>query len=292
MSDQISNTTSISFEYGLEKSVHTINNTTATATMSKSMDISITSLEKDYYIDKPITYLITIVNNGTKTNPLTLKCNLGTYKRKSGGKNIIVTPLSYSGQSHLYINGVFKSQITPEIKTNEIVFSLPPIAEKSNLLLIYKTGVNTFAPLELNSKIKTIISAKLSETENLLETSHTIPVAEKADIKISKSIVPQMFSQGETLSYNISIYNYGNASAENIKITDTFEPPPILTSIKINEKEISPLDYSYTDGIFNLPTYGSGLKISVPHAKFETNENTGATSVLPSVTNVVVSGVL
>lgn len=292
MSDQISNTTSISFEYGLEKSMHTIKTTTATATMSKSMDISITSLEKDYYMGESITHLITIVNNGQKTNPLTLKCNLGTYKRKANDKNIIVTPLSYHGQSYLYVNGEFKSQITPEVKPNEIVFPLPPIAEKSNMMLIYKTNVNTFAPLNLNSKIKTIVSATLSETENLLETSHTIPVAEKADIKISKSIVPQMFSQGETLSYNISIYNYGNASAENIKITDTFEPPPILTSIKVNEKEISPLDYSYADGIFNLPAYGSGLKISVPYAKFETNETTGATSVIPSVTNVVVSGVL
>lgn len=292
MSSQISNTTSISFEYGSEKSAHTISDTTATAVMSESIDISLTSLEKKYYLDEYITYLIAIKNNGIKTSPITLKSNLGTYKKILNDKNTNVTPLGYSGISYLYINGILKNQITPDAKADEIIFSLPAMNEKSNFLLIYKTKVNRFAPLSLKSKIQTTVSLEFSESQNFLETSHAIEVAEKADLKICKNIVPPIFSQGESISYNIAIYNYGNAAAENIKITDNFEPSPTLTNITVNEKEISPSDYSYLNGTFNLPTYSSDLNISVPCANFKTDSTSGAISVQPSVTNIAVCGIL
>ncbi len=292
MSNQISNTTSLSFEYGPEKSTHIITDTTATATMSKSINGSVVTLETSYYLNEYITYLININNSGSKTDPLTLRNNLGTYKKSYNDKSNDVTPLSYIEKSYIYINGIFKNQVMPEIKPNEIIFQLPAIGEKSSMLLIYKTKVNHFAPLTLNSEIETITSLDLPNSKNLFETSHTIKVDEKADLKISKNISPQVFSQGEALSYNISICNYGNTLAKNIKITDTFNPSPTLTSITVDKKEISPSDYSYTNGIFHLPAYGSNLEINVPSAKFKTDNNSGATSTEPSVTNITICGII
>ncbi len=292
MSSQISNTTSISFEYGSQKSAHVIKDATATAMMSKSIDVSLISLEKDYYVGEYITYLIAIKNNGIKTSPITLKSNLGTYKKDLNGKNNNITPLSYSEASYLYINGILKNQITPKTKPDGIIFNLPAMNEKSNFLVVYKTKVNRFAPLSLNSKIKTTVSLEFSESQNFLETSHTIEVAEKADLKICKNIIPPVFSQGESISYNIAIYNYGNTVAENIKVTDNFDPSPTLTNITINEKEISPSDYSYLNGTFNLPTYGSDLSISVPCAEFKTDSTSGSISIQPSITNIAVCGII
>lgn len=291
MSNQISNTTSLSFEYGPENSTHTITDTTATATMSNSVDVSVRTLEKNYYLNEYITYLVTVNSRNIKTKPLILKSNLGTYKKYINGKNINITPLDYSGTSYLYIDGVFKNQITPKVQSENIVFDLPAMNEKSNFLIVYKTKVNRFASIDLNSEIKTIVSLETSETENFSETFHTIKVAEKADLKISKNITPQTFSPGEALSYNISIYNYGNTEAENIKITDTFNPSPTLTNITINEKEISASDYSYVNGTFDLPRYGSDLSIIAPSAKFETDD-CGALKIQPSTTNIVISGIL
>lgn len=292
MSNKISNTTSLTFEYGDKKSSSQIF-MSATATMNESINISATSLEQNYYLNEPITYIITINNNNkSKIDNSKITNNLGSYKKENLEKNEPITPLDYIGPSYLYINGIFKNQIEPEIKNDKIIFKPSVIPEKSTALIIYKTMVNSFSPLTLNSKIKTKTYLELSDPKNIFEVFHSIPVAEKANLKICKNITPQVFSHGESVSYNITLYNYGNTTAENIKITDTFNPTPTLTKVTINGKEICSTDYSYMNGVFNIPSYGSPININVPSAKFETDSTSCLTSVLPGIGNIVITGTI
>ncbi len=291
MSSKISNTTSLTFEYGVGEPQQSTASATATATMNESISISVTTVEKSYYAEESIIYLITIINNGPKIKDLTLTNNLGSYVDKQTESNNIA-PLNYEGPSCMYINGALKNLITPEIKPDKIIFSIPSIPEKSDMLIICKMVANQSAPLSLDSKIKTITSLKTLDSQNSYETSHTIPVSKKANLKICKTITPQVFSQGETISYNITLYNYGNTAAKNIKINDIFTPAPTLTGVTIDENEISPSDYSYINGIFKLPAYGSEFNLEVPSANFETDNNLGTVSITPGVTNITITGVI
>lgn len=292
MSSKISNTTSLSFEYGSGEFKELVSSVAATAIMNESISINVTSLEKNYYYDEPITYLITINNSGPKTNELTLTHNLGSYKKGEYGENKTITPLSYQEASHMYVNGISKNFIEPEIKPDKIIFNIPSIPEKSNVLLICKMETNQFAPFDLNSKIKATISLKTTDSSNSFEASHIIAVSQKADLKISKTIIPQTFSQGETISYNIILYNYGNTEAKNVKINDIFTPAPILTEVTIDEKEISSSDYSYVNGTFNLPAYGSSLNLKVPSAKFGTDNTLDTVTTVPGVTSITIKGII
>lgn len=292
MSNKISNTTSLTFEYAHgEASSHLQMSTTAM--MSEEIDISLVSLEKNYYQNEPITYITAINNNNnSKIENPTITSNLGSYEKKTSKDFTHITPLDYVGPSYLYINGVFQNQIEPEIESDKITFKPTSIPEKSTALIIFKTMANQFPPLSLNSKIENKISLKLPDSQNTFKISHTLPIAEKAILKICKNISPQFFSRGETIEYSINLYNYGNVAAENVKITDTFDPAPTLTNIKINGKDISSADYSYINGVFNLPIYGSNLNITVPSAEFETENNSCQISIRPGVTNIIIKGII
>lgn len=292
MSNKISNTTSLTFEYAHgEKPSHLLMSTTAT--MNEKIEVSLASLEEVYYQNESITYVITINNNNnSKLESPMVVCNLGSYLKTAKTEISRITPLDYVGPAHLYLNGIFQNSLEPEIKNDQVIFKPLSIPEKTTVLIIFKTMANQFSPISLDSKIENKISLKLSGSPSRFKASHTIPIAKKAILKICKNIFPKFFSRGESIQYSITLYNYGNIAAENIKITDTFDPAPTLTNIKIDEKDISSTDYSYTNGIFNLPIYGSDLNITVPGAEFETESTSHTTSIHPGITNIIITGIL
>ncbi len=285
------NTTTLTFEYG-SNSGYAISNTITTS-LKESMEISKTSLGTNYYLNENITFLISLSNNSnSKINDLIIIDDLGSYYPNKTEKNLKTTPLTYTGPSFLYINGKFNSEITPKTNSDNITFNISSIPDKSHALIIYKTTVNDYAPLKARSQIKSTAKLTISNRSDIFESSNIITVSEKADVKIIKNLIPSTFSYGDDVTYDITLYNYGNSKAENIILEDNFQPSPMITNVKINHKEISFTDYSYINGLFTLPNYNSHLVISIPPAQFIENTTSGKFSVIPGTTHISITGKL
>lgn len=289
MSNQFLSAASLSFEYGHQKGF-TLSNA-ANASVQEAITVNKTTLTNTYFLNKEIFYCISIVNNkSTAIKNLKISENLGAYSNTSLPSETKFIPLDYSGPSFLYINGAFDSQIIPETYSDKIIFKVNDFPAYSNILLIYSTTVNNKAPHSEKSSIINTSSITSNEISKPVLCSKEIFVTNKADINIVKYMYPNPALPGELITYNFTIYNYGNTEATNVKLNDVLLPAPNNLNISINSKNLSRKDYSYIGGTLNIPSYDSDFSISIPPAKFLQDSTTGIFTTNPGVINIVASG--
>lgn len=289
MSNQFLSAASLSFEYGHQKGF-IISNTT-NASVQDAITVNKTALTKSYFLNKEIFYCIAIINNKPTTiKNLKISENLGAYSNSSLPSEAKFIPLDYSGPSFLYINGAFDSQIIPEIYSDKTIFKVNDLPAYSNILLIYSATVNNKAPISKKSSIINISNITSDEISKPVLCSKKIFVDEKADINIVKYMYPNPALPGELITYNFTIYNYGNTKATNVKLNDTLLPAPNNLNVAVNSKNLPRKDYSYINGTLNIPSYDSNFSISIPPAKFLQDSTTGTFTTSPGVTNIIVSG--
>lgn len=286
MSNQIFNTASLTFEFGSQTGLAFSN--TATANLLENLSIIVKTLGSNYFWKSIITYIVSVKNNSNaETKNIKISDNLASY---FSDKNRFFTPLNYVCPSYLYINGIFISELEPEITDQDIVFRINSIPANSNLTLIYSSVVNQYAPISQNSTLTNIISLTSDSSETPLTYQTTLRPSEKADVRIIKNMYPNNIALGEEITYDFFLYNYGNTDASNITLTDTFSPAPTINNITVNSQEINFSDYSYSNGILTMPAYNSTLDLKIPSAKFIQNSETGIITADPGITKVTVKG--
>lgn len=289
MPNQISNTASLTFEYGSQIGYASSN--TAITTLRETISISKTSLGSSYYIDDSIFYTITVSNNSCcEISNVKITDDLGSYIPDGSISTPYFTPLTYTGPANLYIGGTFYSEIEPKVYTDRIVFIIPSIPAKSNALITYKVTINNRALLAQNSEITNTATLTLNDISDPITASNTLTVAETAQVKIIKHMCPDPITRGEIITYSFSLYNYGNTEAVNVVFSDTFNPAPANINVAVNSENIYSSDYSYINGTLTIPAYSSAFTLSIPAAQFSQNPVTGIVSIIPGVTVITVTG--
>lgn len=262
----------------------------AQVSVTSSVTLTKLSLNKAYGSDSLLTYVLTVQN--TSGSPLTgvkLTDNLGTFAYGSTE----LTPLSYSGDAILLINGQDATALLTVDSTasSAVIFTLPSLPAGSTANVVYTAQINEFAPLETNGSVAN--TATLSADSDCADGTATVtlPTEEGASISVFKQMSPNPVVCGSTLTYSIRVYNYGNAAAEDVQLTDTFDPIPDGIAVTRNGVALSDAEYTYTDGVLTI-TAGSATGDTVPAATFTRDPVTGAVSVSPGTVEYVITGTI
>ncbi|MBR2578979.1 MAG: hypothetical protein IKE41_02435 [Clostridia bacterium] len=270
--------TSISFEYGNNKSATVVSNWTD-FTNIESVSLSKSCLSDDYFFGDNITYIVDIKNNSDM--PLfniKIKENMG--KPKSENNTDSHAPLKYTGNFRYYLNGNLTELTEPKIYSDKIIFEIDLLPAFSSASIIYSAEITANAPIEVKSSITNSSSLIVASNGETLESSHTIKVKEIADIKTIKQ-TKNFYGGG--LTYSIFIYNYGNLPAKNVVIKDKLEHTSSNLTVKVGSKTLGISDYSVNSNDLQIPSYGSKYSLSVPEAKFIEDKTSGKFTVVPGV---------
>ena len=266
-----------------------IDSNIVTGELIEVLSASKTALSDNYDAADTVTYAISIVNSGT--NPfsnLTLTDNLGEYAFNT----TTLVPLTYVNNSlRYYINGVLQTAPTVTA-TNPLTVTNITVPANGNVLLVYQTTVNQFAPLGLGSEITNIATVTGTNLTDSLTLTETINAASDLNLTISKSICPDTIVDNDEITYTFVIQNTGSIAAvatDNVVVTDTFNP--ILNPVNVtynNTIWTSPANYTYdtATGLFRTVVG----QITVPAATYTQDSVTGQWTTVPGVTVLKVTG--
>ncbi|MDE5862180.1 MAG: hypothetical protein K2K16_02525 [Ruminococcus sp.] len=248
------------------------------------------AVQDNYSADNDVVYVISIVNNGNMAyNGIRITDNLGSYTPSDTAPAVV--PLTYVPDSvNLYVDGV--KQADPTVSdTNPLTIENISVPAGSNAVVIYSARPNQFAPLGTDGSItnNAVISGN-NFTD--IPVTDTITPKNSADLTISKSLTPTEVAENGAVTYTFVIQNYGNTaslSTDDIVFRDVFTP--VLTSLTATYNGTPWVDgtnytYDTTTGEF-VTTAG---QIEVPPATFTQDPQTGAWSVQPSVSTLVIKG--
>ena len=235
-----------------------------------------------------VTYIMTVSN--TSSNPLntvSITDNLGTFTYQTGE----LTPLTYVGPAILLVDGQDASAnlTTDSSVPSQLVFTIPALAAGATANIIYTARVNEFAPLELDSTI--VNDATLTTDSDCADgnATATVTVAPAADVSIFKQMSPNPVVCGDTVTYTILLYNYGNIAAENVQLTDVFDPIPANITVSRNGVLLDGTAYIYENGTLTVPATASE---TIPAATFTRDATTGEVVVTPGTVEYVITGTI
>lgn len=249
-----------------------------------------TSLGNTYTDNSVLTYILTVTNSsGSEVSGSTITDNLGTYTFGTTE----LTPLEYVSPAVLLING---QDVSAQLGVNSsvsgsLIFTIPTIPAGATANIIYKAQINDYAPLALNS---TIVNTSTFESNSECadtSASATVSVANAANISIIKQMCPNPVICGDTLTYTIKIYNYGNTAAENVFLTDDFNPAPANITVSRDGILLVGTDYSYVNGTLTVPS-ATAASVTVPPATFNQDPVTGIITITPSVVEYTITGTI
>lgn len=258
--------------------------------LASSLSFTKVSLGNEYEGDGTITYILTITNTSSAPlTSLTITDDLGTFTEGA----LTLTPVTYVGPAILLVDGLdVSAQLTVDSSNPaSLIFSFPALAAGTTANIIYKVDVNEFAPLAAESTIvnNAILSSDSGCAEG--EASTTVTVASDADVSVFKQMCPNPVVCGDTVTYTIRIYNYGNTDAENVQLIDAFDPAPTSISVYRNGVLLTGTDYTYEGGVLTVPPTGGTLD-TVPAATFSRDPDTGEVIVTPGVVEYVITGTI
>jgi uncharacterized repeat protein (TIGR01451 family) len=248
-----------------------------------------TALSETYRVGNTVTYVVSLTNSGTlPLTGLTVTDTLGAYTSETGNT---VVPLDYvDGTLRLFANGVLQPDPTVTAVTALTVTDIN-VPAGGNVLLVYETTVNAFAPLVPDGTVTNEVTISGAGVSPVI-AEETINAEVGAQLSITKSLSPAVVPENGQLTYTFVIQNTGNAPAtaqDNLSVTDTFDP--ILNNIAVTLNGIpqsAPDNYTYdeTTGLFRtIPG-----QITVPAATYTQDPNTGAWAVDPGTVTLTVTG--
>ena len=258
--------------------------------LASSVTFSKSSLGDNYTADGTVTYILTISNtSSTPLTTLTVTDDLGTFTEGT----LTLTPLTYAGPALLLVDGQdVTAQLTVD-STNpaSVVFSIPALAAGATANIIYEAAVNGFAPLDGTGAI-TNTATLVTDADCADGTATaTVTAASAADVSVLKQMSPNPVVCGDTVTYTIRIYNYGNAPAEDVQLVDAFDPAPTSITVSRNGELLPATGYTYDGGVLTVPPTGGTLD-TVPAATFTRDATTGEVIVTPGVVEYVITGVI
>ena len=256
--------------------------------LESAISFAKTTLGDTYSEDSVITYILSITNTSANTvSNIRITDDLGSFVFGT----IELTPLGYTAPALLLIDGQdVSAQLTVDDTTaGSLVFSFPTLPAGATANVVYRASVNEFAPLDLNSAI--VNTATLTSDSDCADgsASATVTAASAANVSVFKQMAPNPVVCGDVVTYTIRIYNYGNIPAEDVVLTDTFNPAPDTITVSKDGVVLGGSEYSYVGGTLTTPV-GTGTPVSVPAATFTRDSETGILNVTPGVVEYVITG--
>lgn len=258
--------------------------------LASSVTFSKLPLGDEYAADGTITYIMTITNNSSSPlTTLTVTDDLGTFD--SGA--LTLTPLTYVAPARLLVDG---QDVTPQLTVDStnpaaLVFTIPALAAGATANIIYRAAVNEFAPLEAQATITNNATLITDAACADGTATATVTVVSGAEISVVKQMCPNPVTCGDTVTYTIRIYNYGNVPAEDVQLIDAFDPAPTSISVYRNGVLLSGTGYTYEGGVLTVPPTGGELD-TVPAATFGRDPVTGEVIVTPGIVEYVITGTI
>ncbi len=248
-----------------------------------------TAVEDTYRPGDTVSYVITVVNDGSVNyEGLTLTDDLGGYAAAGG----TIYPLAYVADSVRYfINGV-PQPAPPAAPGGPLVVTGISVPAGGDAVLVYETEITQAAPLAAGSEI--VNTAVLSGTgiNTPLQAQASIAVEEAAELAIVKSLYPATVAENGRLTYTFTLQNSGNEAAEAsalIAVSDLFDPVLKGISVTLNGESLNEgTDYTYTEASGKFETTPG--RITVPAAAFAQTLSDGAWTVTPGESVLIVTG--
>ena len=265
------------------------NSNVTTGELVETLTLTKTAVDDRYSANDNLTYIISLVNSGTAalTN-LTVTDNLGAYTFNTQ----TLTPLDYvAGSVRYYVNGVL--QTAPTVTTeNGLVFTGINVPAGGNALIAYEASANRFAPLDAEAQIENTATATGGGLTTPVTAQETVSAAALSLLSITKAMCPATVTENGQLTYTFVIQNMGNTAitvADDVIVRDTFNP--ILKSIAVTFNGAAwteGTNYSYNTQTGLFQTLAN--QITVPAATYTQDAQTGAYTVTPGVSTLVVTG--
>lgn len=266
------------------------NTTTSNITVGEIVEVlsaTKTPLVNTYTQDGRVTYTVSLINSGnTAFTDLTFSDNLGSYTSTTGD----AVPLTYvTDSAKVYVNGVLATPVTIT-GTNPLTITGITVPANGNVLVVYETIANEFAPPVTGGTINNTASFTSPALTNPVTAQATVTADTAPVLSISKTLSPTSVTENGQITYTFIIQNRGNTAttaADNVVITDTFNPILNPIAVTINGSQADPADYQYnaTTGLFQTNTGA----ITISAATYTTNPD-GSYAVTPGVTTVTVTG--
>ena len=269
----------------------TVNSNVAVGEVLEVLSAAKTAVTETYTQGDTVTYVISAVNTGsTALSGIAVSDNLGAYQF---GETTLY-PLSYvEGSVRLYINGVLQAAPTTEAGPPLVVSGIT-IPAGGNMVLVYETTVNEFAPLGEGDSLVNIATVSGGGISAPLVVTETVTPVAEAQLSITKSISPVPVVENGTVTYTFVIRNNGSVPADaaaNVTLTDTFLPILSDLTVQLNGGTLTPVtDYTYAVTEGNFATV-PGV-ITVPAATYTQDPTTGVWSITPGVTTLTVTGTI
>lgn len=256
--------------------------------LASAVTLTKSALGATYGEDSVITYILTVTNTAsTPLNNISITDDLGTFVF---GTNELI-PLTYTSPALLLIDGQdMSTELTvDDSTTGSLAFSFPTLPAGATANIVYRATVNEFAPLELGSTI--VNTATLQSDSDCAEgtASETLTVNEAANVSVFKQMSPNPVVCGDLVTYTIRIYNYGNIPAENVRLTDNFDPAPTNITVSRDGALLGSEEYTYENGLLTVPA-GDNDAVTVPAATFTRDVTTGVVAVTPGMIEYVITG--
>ncbi len=268
-----------------------VNSNVATGEILEVLSAVKTAVVADYTRSDDITYVISAVNSGnTALTGISISDDLGGY---AFGANTVY-PLNYTdGSVKLYINGVLQG--APAVSAGPpLVFSGITIPANSSMVLVYRTELTQFAPLDTSSTIVNTATLNGAGIPTPITASESVTPAQAPELTITKSIDPSVVTENSPITYTFVIQNYGNTPAiatDNVTVTDTFDP--VLSNLAVT------LDgTAWTDGTEYTYNAASGVfastpgAITVPAATYTQDPATGTYVINPGISVLTITGTI
>lgn len=268
----------------------TVASNVVTGQLISPLTLTKTAVEDVYAPGDTISYVISVVNDGSVSyDNLSLSDDLGGYEI-SGGQTAY--PLAYVADSvRLFVNGALQPAPTvtagPPLSVTGI--SVPA---GGNAMLVYETEVTAAAPLTAGSQITNTVTLSGAGLSAPLTAEATVTVSAGPELSIIKSLSPAAVAENGQITYSFLIQNSGNEAAgaeAAIAVSDLFDP--ILSNLTVTldgQPMAKATAYSYDETTGQFDTVPGA--ITVPAATYAQDAATGEWIVTPGEATLTVTG--
>ncbi len=263
------------------------NSNTVTGEIVEALGLTKDALTETYTVGSDITYVLSLTNTGTAPyTGITLVDDLGAYPFGTG----MLYPLDYEeGTIRYYVNGTLQPAPTVTA-TQPLTVTGINVPAGGNALILYSATVTGAAPLDAEGEITN--TATLLGGCQLITATETVTAREEADLRITKGLFPASVACNGTLTYTLTIENYGNTpvvATDNAVVTDTFDP--ILSNLTVTFNGVPLTEgtqyvYNQATGVFTT----LGGTVTVPAATYTQDPITGEITVTPGISVLEISG--
>lgn len=219
-----------------------------TGQIADTLTVAKEALTGTYGPGGDVTYVVHLANNGTAPlTDLTLTDDLGGYAFGGG----TVYPLSYVADSlRLYVNGALQPAPTV-VAGPPLVVSGVTVPAGGNAMVVYEAAVTEFADPSEDGSITNTVTVDGASLTAPITASATVTSENGPELTIAKALSPETVGADRQVTYTFTIENEGNAAAapaDNVIVTDTFDPVLSNITVTLNGAPLAPAgNYTYDE---------------------------------------------